>query len=106
MLQLSQQTKKPTKPFINLQAIYEGVQDLPAKHIKQEVQEVCKQGISFKTDRKQWKHLTLNKHITQSARDEPHKIDQHLIKELESGNIFCDDQFPARVYIPLFIKEE
>ena len=103
---MAKNTTKPTKPSINLQAIYDGIQDLPAKHIKQEVQEVCKQGFSFKTDRTKWKHLTLNKHITKSAIDESHKIDQHFIKELESGHIYCDDTYPAQVYIPLFVKEE
>ena len=78
LLQLSQQVTKPTKPFINLQAIYDGINNLPAKHIKQEVQEVCKQGFLFKTDRKQWHKLSLNKHITKSTRDEPHKIEKQV----------------------------
>ena len=86
--------------------IYDGIQDLPAKHIREEVQEVCKYGFSFKTDSTQWHKLTLNKHTTKSALDEPHKIDKHFIKELQSGHIYCDNQFQARVHIPFFIKEQ
>ena len=106
MLEVTKNTTKPTKPFINLQAIHDGVHDLPAQHIKKEVQDVCKYEFSFKTDRQQWPKLTKTKRITQSAQQEPHKIHQHFIKELKQGRIYCDNKFDAKTYIPIFIKEE
>ena len=106
LLQLSKKVTKPTKPQLNLQAIYEGIQDLPAVHIRKEVQEVCQRGFSFRTDRSQWYSFRKNKRITQSAQQQPQKIHKHFIKELKQGRIYCDNNFDAKVYIPLFVKPE
>ena len=110
LLELSVKITKPTKPFINLQAIYDVIQDLPAKHIREEVQDVCKQGFSFKTDSTQWHKPTLNKHTTKSALDEPHKIDKHfffLLKSYKVHIFFVTTNFKhAYTYHSLLKKKE
>ena len=106
LLELSRRVTKPTKPTLNLQAIHDGVADLPAKQIRHEVQEVCKKGFSFKSDPTQWHKLRARKVITKSAQNEPHKLHTHFIKELQKGHIYCNNKFKPKLYIPLFIKEE
>ena len=91
---------------MNKQYIYNGIQDMPCTHIKNEIQYLMVHDFEFGVPRNKWHIFKPTIYDYSDAQNRADDLDRTFITEFKLGRMYVDPNIEPLLITPVFCKDE
>ena len=91
---------------MNKRYIYEEIQDMPCKHIRDEISYLMKHDFEFGVPRFEWNKFKPKIYDYTDAQNRTDDLDKTFIEELKLGRMYIDQNINPLLITPVFCKDE